>query len=201
MYNSKMYWRIWIFLGVLVFVFMVLIKGSSIDIYLAITASSAAGISLLIESLLFKQWIWKKRPNLFYPWLCTIPYIGGKWKGFMYSDYIDPITNKVVDPIPTMMEIRHEFDKITVTLESAKSYSSSYTSTIWIDEAGRRYLCYTYYNDADMNRDTNPNHDGTAKLRIRLEDNSLFLEGHYFTGRKTTGKMTFERVSTKNSAV
>lgn len=196
-----MYWRIWIFLGVLVFVVMVLVKGSPMDLYLIITASSAAGISLLIEGLLFKQIIWKKRPNFFYPWLCTVPYIGGKWEGFMFSDYVDPVTNKTFDPIPTTMEIRHEFDKITVTLETAKSYSSSYTSNIWIDEAGRRYLCYTYYNDADENRDTNPNHDGTAKLRIRLEENHLSLEGHYFTGRKTTGRMTFKRVNIKNSKV
>lgn len=86
------------------------------------------------------------------------------------------------------MEIKHEFDKIKVTLETQKSYSSSYTSDIWIDEAGRKYLCYTYYNDADENRDTNPNHDGTAKLRIKLNsEGEPFWKGTTLPGEAQPG--------------
>ncbi|OMD35682.1 hypothetical protein [Paenibacillus odorifer] len=202
MYNSNVYWRIWIILGIIIFITMVLFKGPPYNFFIIASAASAAGISLLLETLLFKQFIWKKFPHLFHPWLCTVPYIGGKWEGMIFSDYIDKDTQKKVAPIPTTMEIKHEFDKINVTLETQKSYSSSYTSDIWIDEAGRKYLCYTYYNDADENRDTNPNHDGTAKLRIKVNaEGEPFLEGHYFTGRSTTGSMKFKRVDKKNSKV
>ncbi|MBB6024916.1 hypothetical protein HNR77_006062 [Paenibacillus sp. JGP012] len=202
MYNSSVYWRIWIILGILIFVTIVLFKGPPYNIFIIVSAASAAGISLLIEALLFKRIIWMRFPHLFHPWLCTVPYIGGKWEGTIQSDYIDQESGKRVEPIRTSMEIRHEFDRIKVTLETDKSFSSSYTSDIWIDEAGRKYLCYTYYNDADENRDTNPNHDGTAKLRISLDtDDEPILKGHYFTGRKTTGKMEFTRVNKKNSKI
>ncbi|MVO99857.1 hypothetical protein [Paenibacillus lutrae] len=202
MYNSNVYWRIWITLGIMIFITIVLFKGPPFNFFLVASAISAAGTSLLLEALLFKQFVWRKFPHLFYPWLCTVPYIGGKWEGVLQSDFIDKETGLKVAPIPTTMEIRHEFDRIKVTLETAKSYSSSYTSDIWIDEGGRKYLCYTYYNDADENRDTNPNHDGTAKLRITIgSDGVPLLEGHYFTGRCTTGKMKFNRIDKKNSKV
>jgi hypothetical protein len=202
MYNSSVYWRIWIILGILIFVGIALFKGPPYNFFLVASAVSAAGISLLFEALLFKKFVWKKFPHLFHPWLCTIPYLGGKWEGVIQSDYLDKDSGEKVPPIPTVMEIRHEFDKIKVTLETDKSYSSSYTSDIWIDEGGRKYLCYTYYNDADENRDSNPNHDGTAKLRISIspEGNPL-LDGHYFTGRRTTGKMNFKRIDKNNSTV
>ncbi|MGX5508356.1 Cap15 family cyclic dinucleotide receptor domain-containing protein [Bacillus toyonensis] len=202
MFNSRMYWRIWIIIGILIFIAMTLIKGLELNLVLITTAISSAGISLLIEALLFKQFIWKKTPGIFYPWLCSIPFLGGKWEGTIQSDYVFPDTMKKGEPIPAKMSIKHEFDKITVTLDTGKSYSSSYVSDIWIDEADRKYLCYTYYNDADENRDKNPNHDGTAKLRISKDDNGeLILEGHYFTGRKTSGKMIFKRINQNNSQV
>lgn len=202
MFNSRIYWRIWIITGILIFIFITLIKGLELNLILITTAISAAGISLLMEALLFKQFIWKRFPNIFYPWLCSIPFIGGRWDGTVQSDYIFPDTGKKCGPIPAKMNIKHEFDKITVTLETGKSYSSSYVSDIWIDEADRKYLCYTYYNDADENRDLNPNHDGTAKLRISKDnDEELILEGHYFTGRKTSGKMTFKRIDKNNLKV
>lgn len=202
MFNSRVYWRIWITFGILLFVIIATIKGFELSVALIASAISAAGISLLFEALLFKQIIWKKAPNIFYPWLCSVPFIGGVWEGSIQSDYIFPDTGAKGVPIPAKLEIKHEFDKITVTFETNKSYSSSYVSDIWMDEGGRKYLCYTYYNDADENRDTNPNHDGTAKLRISKNgSDNLILEGHYFTGRKTTGKMTFKRVSENNTTI
>lgn len=195
MFDYRVYWRIWIIIGILIFVFIILTKGIELNLTLFTSAISAAGISLLIETLLFKQFIWKRSPDIFYPWLCSIPFIGGRWEGTLQSDFIFPETGIRGGPIPARMDINHEFDKIKVTLETGKSYSGSYVSDIWIDEAGRKYLCYTYHNDADENRDKNPNHDGTVKLRILKDNNEeLILKGHYFTGRKTSGKMIFKRV-------
>ncbi|MDM5338472.1 hypothetical protein QUF84_14745 [Fictibacillus enclensis] len=65
---------------------------------------------------------------------------------------------------------------------------------------GSKYLYFIYNNDADKNRDINPNHEGAAKLRIK-HDGELKLEGHYWTGRLTTGKMEFKRITKKNSHV
>lgn len=202
MFNSTLYWRIWITIGIIFFFITLLIKGFSFNLGLILSAISAGGATLLVEALVFKKFIWKKKPDFFYPWLCSIPHLGGTWEGELLSDYIYPETQKKGEPIPAKLEIKHEFDSLKVTLSTNQSFSSSYVSDIWTDEADRKYLCYTYYNDADQNRDNNPNHDGTAKLRVTRDDNSnLILEGHYFTGRKTTGKMTFKRISHKNNQV
>lgn len=45
-----------------------------------------------------------------------------------------------------------------------------------------------------------PKHDGAVKLRIK-HDGEVKLEGHYWTGRLTSGKMEFIRVSKNNSLV
>jgi len=179
-----------------------LIKGGSFDFGLIMSAISTGGATLLIETLLFKKFIWKQKPDLFYPWLCSIPYMGGIWEGSLLSDYIYPETQQKGDRISAKLEIIHEFDRIKVTLETNQSSSNSYVSDIWTDAADRKYLCYTYYNSADQGRDSNPNHEGTAKLRIS-KDNSenLILKGHYFTGRGTTGKMKFERINHNNTQI
>lgn len=178
-----------------------LVRGFKFNFALIGSATSAGAISLALE-VIFKKFIWIKCPHLFYPWLCSIPYIGGKWEGTLQSDYRDPKTGKKVEPINAKMQVAHEFDRLTVTLDTNKTHSSSYISDVW-HNSGRKYLCYTYFTDADNNRETNPNHDGTAKLRIIRDDitGELLLEGHYFTGRKTTGKMTFKRSNKKTNLV
>lgn len=202
MFNTTLYWRIWITIGIIIFFITLLIKGFSLNIGLIISAISAGGATLLIEALVFKKFIWKKKPDIFYPWLCSIPHLGGTWEGELISDYVYPETGQKGEPIPAKLEIKHDFDSLKVKLETGQSFSSSYVSDIWTDEAERKYLCYTYYNDADYNRDNNPNHDGTAKLRVNKDSKgNLILEGHYFTGRKTTGKMCFKRVSKDHSCV
>lgn len=202
MFNSRIYWRIWIIVGIAIFLAITLVKGFEINIALITTAVSAAGISLLIEALIFKKFIWRFFPNIFYPWLCSIPYIGGVWKGEIISEYVFPESGEKGPPIEAMIEIKHQFDKIEVIQRTQNSYSNSYICDIWIDHSSQKYLCYVYHNDADENRDSNPMHDGTAKLRIRKDrSNKLLLEGHYFTGRRTTGKMVFKRLNTKNTFI
>ncbi len=146
------------------------------------------------------MFVWKKFPNLFYKWLTNVPYLGGCWKGTLYSNYKDPHTNEEVPPIQSKLEITHDFDSLHIKMETDKSYSSSYISGVVIDEGKQKYLCYLYGNDADKDREINPKHDGAVKLRIK-HDGELKLEGHYWTGRSTTGRMTFIRKTSKNSHV
>jgi|GEM_PF-5976635 len=202
MFNTTLYWRIWITIGIIIFFITLLIKGFSFNVGLVLTAISTGGATLLIEALVFRKLIWRKKPDLFYPWLCSVPHLGGIWEGEILSDYVYPKSQQKGEAIPAKLEIKHDFDCLKVIMETRQSFSSSYVSDIWTDEANRKYLCYTYYNDADQNRDNNPNHDGTAKLRVNRDENGdLSLEGHYFTGRKTTGKITFRRISNKNQQI
>ncbi|OIK14564.1 hypothetical protein BIV60_11395 [Bacillus sp. MUM 116] len=198
MYNKQLYFRTLLLIALGVFVIIWAFKGRNFDFSIIGVAFSAAGATMLIDQILFKLIIWKLAPDFFYKWLTNIPYLGGCWEGHLHSSYVYPETGQQGDPIPAKMEITHDFDSIHIKMETDKSYSSSYVSDISIDEGKQKFLCYLYGNDADKDRDINPKHDGAVKLRIK-HDGELRLEGHYWTGRKTTGKMEFKRITKKNS--
>lgn len=184
-------------MGILIFVIISFTQGYSSKIDLLLNVFQAAGYTLLIESLIFKRIIWRLAPNLFYSWLCPIPFIGGKWEGVIYSDYIYPDTGIKGEHIHVYMNIKHGFDKILITMETDRSFSSSYISNIWVDSAGQEFLYYTYENNVDQNQDTNPKHIGTVRLRILKNlNNEIELNGHYFTNRKTSGKITLKKSET-----
>lgn len=198
LFDKQLYSRTLLIISLAIFVLIWYLKGRAFDFSIIGVAFSAAGATLIIDKLIFKKIIWKLFPDLFYRWLTNIPYLGGCWEGHLYSSYIYPETGKVGEPIPARIEITHDFDSIHIKMETDKSYSSSYVSDISIDEGKQKYLCYLYGNDADKDRDINPKHDGAVKLRIK-HDGELKLVGHYWTGRLTTGKMEFKRISKKNS--
>ncbi len=198
LYNQKLYNQLLLGIAIIIFFIMWLVRGGHIDASVFTVMLSATGLTLAVDKLLFKMLIWKRYPDLFYRWLSNIPYLGGCWEGFIYSSYVFPDTGEVGPPIMAKLEITHEFDSIHIKMETNKSYSTSYLSGTFIDEGKQKYLCYLYGNDADQDRHINPKHDGSTKLRIK-HDGELKLEGHYWTGRATTGKMEFVRVSKKNS--
>src|SRR5699024_6229047 len=201
MYNEKLYYRYLILLGIFVFAIIFYLRGGQFEISILGTALSAAGITLLLDMFILKTIVWKLCPDFFYKLNVTnIPFIGGAWEGTLESDYIFPDTGESVPPIPARLEIQHNFDSIHIRMETDKSHSSSYVSGITEDEGNQKYLCYLYGNDADKDRDINPKHDGATRLRIK-HDGNLRHEGHYWTGRKTTGSMKFKRKKRKNSLV
>ncbi|MFD5853664.1 hypothetical protein ACFWGC_26375 [Cytobacillus pseudoceanisediminis] len=200
MYNKQLYNQILLSIAIVVFLIVWFLKGGNFDPTIIANIFTAAGITLFIDKIVFKQFIWKLRPDLFYKWLTPCPYLGGKWEGILHSNFVFPDTGEKGDTIPAKIEIIHDFDQISVRMETGKSYSDSYLSGIIANDGKQKFLCYLYANDADQDRDTNPKHDGAVKLRIK-HDGELILEGQYFTGRETTGKMEFRRITTKNSHV
>ena len=200
MYNKKLYLRIWFTISILIFLALWLIRGGNIDMHIFSTAFTAAGITFFIDRIIFKAFIWKRKPDLFYKWLTNVPFLGGRWEGEILSNYINPNTNMEVEPFFAKLEIIHDFDRLSIKMETNKSYSGSYVSGVIINEGSQTFLCYMYSNDADKDREINPKHDGAAKLRIK-HDGEIVLEGHYWTGRSTTGKMLFKRKTITNSLV
>lgn len=201
MYDEKLYHKCLILLGIIVFIIIFYARGGQLGFSIFGTAFSSAGITLLLDILLFKTIIWKLYPKLFYKvGITKIPFLGGEWEGVIESDYVFPDTENKVEPISTKLEIRHKFDKINIRIETDKSHSSSDVAGIKTDGSDQKYLCYLYSNQADKNRDINPNHDGATRLRIK-HDGELILEGNYWTGRNTTGSMKFRRKTRKNSPI
>ncbi|AUD25149.1 hypothetical protein SIL80_24760 [Bacillus cereus group sp. BfR-BA-01119] len=198
MYDQKLYYRYLISLGIIIFVIIFYIKGGKFDPSILLTASSAAGVTIILDKFIVKTILWKLCPDLFYTCkLTNIPFLGGCWEGTLESNYKPPGTDAKLPPIPARIEIRHEFDSIHIKMETNQSYSSSYVSGVIEDEGKQKFLCYLYGNDADKDREVNPKHDGATRLRIK-HDGTVVLEGHYWTGRETTGSMYFTRKSKKN---
>lgn len=200
-YNSNLYYRLLIIIGILVFLLLFYLKGGAINLSLFATIFSAAGITLLIDLILLKLLMWRYVPNWFYICKITkIPFLGGEWEGVYESDFIHPDTNDKVLPDKVKIKIIHNFDNISVILLTDKSHSTSYIAGVTIDHSGQKYLNYMYSSVADKNREINPRHDGATRLRISIE-NDIKLEGHYWTDRKTLGALRFVRKNTRNPKI
>ena len=197
MYNKTLHARIFYSIAVLAFIAIWFVRGFELNTGILISIFSAGGMTITIDHLLLRKLIWKKYPN-FVKFLVPIPYLGGEWRGVLKSSYVDPETQKEAGIIESKIKITHEFDSIHVFHETNESYSSSYMSDI-VEQGvnsseSEKFLYYLFSNNADKNREKNPPHEGTVKLRIKSEANGdIKLTGHYWTNRKTTGEIIFYR--------
>ncbi len=149
----------------------------------------------IILALIFVKWSWRWR--IFQGWLVKIPDLQGTWKGEIISTWINPETNKRLDPIPALLSIKQNFHKIDCFLFTEESSSYSMAAEINLEQGGNLYLNYNYTNRPRSSvRERSEIHDGAAILKI-INDPSKFLEGEYWTSRKTTGEMKFNFESKK----
>jgi hypothetical protein len=148
--------------------------------------------------LLFEKWGW--RLSVFHPWLVPHPDLEGTWDGEVRSTWTNPETGTGVAPIPSKLVIKHNFASISCVLLTGESQSYSVTAQInEDDDSDVLQLSYVYTNKPRARvRFRSEIHDGAAILTIKEED-GLLLDGEYWTSRKTTGEMTFKRVSRKTS--
>ena len=135
-------------------------------------------------------WKWK----IFRKWLVLVPDLNGCWSGTLISDWIDPETKRSVPPIDATLSIKQSLFRTSCVLKTGESSSRSIASTFIIEPDNQVCkLVYTYQNDPDQTiQDRSRIHYGTAMLDIKAENQSVVLDGSYFTGRKTSGQMNFK---------
>lgn len=94
--------------------------------------------------------------------------------------------------IPITVIIKHHFFNIQIKIKTNESSSISTCGSFDIDEdRGLKQLIYTYQNNPKATiRDKSEIHYGTARLEI--SDDAKFLEGEYWTSRKTTGDIKIQ---------
>lgn len=161
---------------------------------LGVTDSIGYAITLtLLETLLFRKWIWKL--NIIKK-ITGIENIQGEWKGSLYSNYDNKehVIEKVI--------IKQSFDKYKVVLETKESKSFSEINKIKINEFDRLEIEYLYKNEAPVNlRKQNPMHFGVAKLEFKENE----LIGTYWTdremesGKNTRGTIVFKNQNKKGN--
>jgi hypothetical protein len=142
---------------------------------------------------LFSKYFWRFR--IFRKWLVPYPNLQGTWTGVLKSTWINPKTNKSVDPIPVQFCIRQDFENIHISMHTKESSSFSQAARFILESDNTISLSYTYSNKPQATvRDRSEVHDGAAYLRI-IESETLRLEGEYWTSRKTTGDINIKKTS------
>ncbi|MCK5521929.1 MAG: hypothetical protein KAI83_02230 [Thiomargarita sp.] len=140
----------------------------------------------LILVYLFSNFIWKW--NLLYSWLVPFPNLNGTWKGVIRSTWVDPKTNKRLNPIPVILTIKQTFLSISCVMRTQEMESRSFIGSFRIDADNQLLqLVYSYASVPTKiveNRSTQ--HFGTIIFNI-INDETQELRGEYWTDRKTTG--------------
>jgi len=145
--------------------------------------------------LLFSKYLWKYK--IFRNWLVPYPNLQGTWAGTLKSTWIDPKTNKTLDPIPVQFCIRQDFENIHISMYTKESSSFSQAASFVLESDNTISLSYTYSNKPQATvRDRSEIHDGASYLRI-IESATPMLEGEYWTSRKTTGDIKIKKTSDK----
>lgn len=161
---------------------------STVDLWTALKLLPQAISIYAIIGIVFTKWLW--RWKFFQGWLIKIPDLQGTWRGELKSDWINPETQKGIDPVPVILVVRQTFSSIKCTLMTVES--SSYSTTADINVAPNSedlYLTYNYTNRPKATiRDRSTIHDGAAILKI-VNKPQRCLEGEYWTSRKTRGDM------------
>ncbi len=144
--------------------------------------------------VIFKNWLWKL-PFL-QRWLVKIPNLNGVWEGEIQSTWIDPKTEKSIDPIEISANISQNLTTISIDFESREMESQSLTAGISCDEHRRvAELKYIYQSEpAATVRHRSEIHYGAAKLTVKNSKKKTVLKGGYWTDRNTTGTITLTKV-------
>jgi hypothetical protein len=145
-------------------------------------ASQTAGYTVIIW-IAYAKFIWRYMPKF----IENTPYIGGTWKGEIYSDYNGGMK------IDSEIKIIQDLFKTKIKVKTNESESETIVSDFVINGNDDNILFYTYRNEpkADV-RFRSAIHYGSVQLRLVSRND---LEGSYWTDRKTTGTMKLHRRS------
>jgi hypothetical protein len=145
------------------------------------------------------RYVWRKFPILARK---TFPDLTGTWEGTLVSTWIDPSTSKPLKPIPAHLWIRQGLFSMSLKLRTGEStsYSTRYVLEAY-PQAGRFRVWYSYANHPKAEVTfRSARHEGVGWLEMDIDSDPNRLAGQYYTDRRTTGDMTFCRVSRKLQA-
>jgi hypothetical protein len=164
-----------------------LIKFASLIVF--VITSIVAGV----VSLTWRR-IWQKFPFIARK---TFPDLNGTWEGTLVSTWIDPETYKRPPPIPATVWIRQNLFSVSVRLRTGESTSYSTRCLLEADhDAGRFRIWYSYDNRPKAEvAYRSARHEGVAWLETDIDADPNRLTGLYYSDRRTTGDMSFCRVS------
>lgn len=141
---------------------------------------------------LFDRWLWCWVP---FSWLVRRPDLRGTWQGEIASQWINPATKATPAPIPAFVSVTQTASTLYLRQFTAESESATLAASILKDPDDAESIAVVYRNDPKVSvRERSPIHFGGMHLRVSGDD---ALEGDYWTDRKTNGRLTLKRVSSK----
>jgi len=197
MKNVKDEAAIWVIIILVVGLWLLVLRIHDTELGLSMKAFQVLPEVVTLFALcyvIFTKWGW--RLPVFQGWLVPYPDLQGTWKGEIKSTWINPETQKPLDPIPMLLVIRQTFDSINCIMLTAEMNSKS-VSAIVKDDDGLKKLSYTYVSEPHLDvRHRSPIHNGAIALKV-VGNPQRLLEGDYWTDRKTTGAVEAQFVSRK----
>jgi len=136
----------------------------------------------------FERWGWR--------WKCVqhfaqMPDLNGTWRVILQSDFIRPGETEPIGPITAFMAVTQTHSTLSMRQMTQESESVLLASKVIRAEDGRYEVAAVYQNTPEqVLRDRSAMHYGAFLLKVRLDD-TVTVDGEYWTGRKTRGQMRF----------
>ena len=165
-------------------------RGVALSFNMALPLISVAGLGFALIQL-FDKYVW--RWQWLHPWFVPQPVIEGTWQGLLVSDYIDQKTGERIPPIRAYFRVKQTFSTIHMRLMTKESSSDLLSGKVYCNPDETFAVTGVYLNtpNADV-RHRSEIHYGAIYMTIQ-GDLGVRMEGNYWTGRKTTGTMSFDR--------
>jgi len=147
--------------------------------------------ALFLEYIAWK-WAWLNG------WFFDVPDLRGTWRVTLRSDWADPETGKMIDPINCFMSVTQSASTVQMCLLTAQSKSWFLTSTIRRTPGGTGYeIVGLYTNQPKLGFRPKKSSIHLGAVTIETHGKVLakpdLLTGEYWTDRKTAGSMTLEK--------
>jgi hypothetical protein len=158
----------------------------------AIKPASLQPLSIVITIVLyavmaFDLWLWKI-PFL-HGWFVKRPVIDGSWKVEIRSNWENPATGTVIEPIEGYIVIRQTFSTLSLRLLTEESSSELVGTEIVCSANGLFCVTGIYRNEPRFQvRERSAIHYGAVWLKV-IDEPLKKLIGHYWTDRGTAGEM------------
>ena len=193
--------QISVFLGLAVAAWaaVLLIQGTQLTFEHLAPFGTVVGV-LALGALAMEKLLWRQ-PWL-HGWFVQRPDLRGTWKVQLQSDWINPATKSLIDPITCYMGIEQTLTNLQMHLMTPESESWFVAHSVRPSPSENGYQIvgvYTNKPHVHLRSATSAMHFGAVIIDTHGESSAhpTTLTAEYWTDRKTTGRMTFtERCET-----
>lgn len=176
-------------IAVLVWAAMLTVQGVNLDASYLRPYSLVVGV-VGVLLIAYERWFWRwpgirrvvRRPNM-----------QGTWRGTLQSTWIDPSTGMVVKPVTVFLAVTQTYSTVTPRMLTPESSSESVASSLELPKNGTPAVVWTTYVNTPglLIQGRSRPHHGAMKLEVHGAPRTL--KGTYWTDRKTSGEIVFDR--------